>query len=219
MKNKLAVFLISIFVLTVVSCADKKMGTNVNSQSGTTVNVGGAETPTDAYKMLYEAVKAKQTAAIKKMMSQKTIGFAEGVAGQQKKPVEAVYENGFTATTFASALPQMRDERVKDNMGALEVWNEKDKKWEDLPFIREDDGWKLAIGDIFAGSYVKPAKGQSQIEDEASNVNKMIPLDPNINSAPPSNAIAPNLPKKPLDRSLQDTRPLPPNPQPQNSKP
>lgn len=219
MKNKLAVFLISIFVLTVVSCADKKMGTNVSNTSGTTVNVGGAQTPTDAYIMLYTAVKSKQTDSIKKMMSQKTIGFAEGVAGQQKKPVEAVYENGFTATTFAAAMPQMRDERVKDNMGALEVWNEKDKKWEDLPFIREDDGWKLAIGDIFAGSYQKPAKGQSQIEDEASNVNKMIPLDPNINAAPPSNAIAPNLPKKPLDRSLQDAKPMPENPQPQNSKP
>jgi hypothetical protein len=217
MKNKLAVFLISIFVLTVISCSENKTGSNVNSQSGTTVNVGGAETPTDAYKMLYEAVKAKQTAAIKKMMSQKTVGFAEGVAGQQKKPIEAVYENGFTATTFAAALPQIRDERVKDNMGAIEVWNEKDKKWEDLPFIREDDGWKLAIGDIFAGSYVKPAKGQSQIEDEASNVNKMIPFGNNANTAQPSNAMAPPPIKKPLQRPMPEAPPQ--NSQPQNSKP
>lgn len=216
MKNKLAVFLISIFVLTVVSCTNTTTGTNVNTQSGTLVNVGGAETPTDAYKMLYEAVKSKQTAAIKKMMSQKTIGFAEGVAAQKKEPVEKVFENGFTATTFAAALPQIRDERVKDNMGAIEVWNEKDKRWEDLPFIREDDGWKLAIGDIFAGSYQKPAKGQSQIEDEAANVNKMIPFDGNMNAPMPSNAIAPPPVKKPLQRSLQDA---PPQNAPQNTKP
>lgn len=215
MKNKLAVFLISIFVLTAISCSEAKSGSNTTSQVSTnSVTGGGAETPTDAYKMLYEAVKAKQTDAIKKMMSQKTVGFAEGVAAQQKKEVAAVYENGFTATTFAATLPQMRDERVKDNMGALEVWNEKDKKWEDLPFIREDNGWKLAIGDIFAGSYQKPAKGQAQIEDEASNVNKMIPFGNNANTAPPSNAMAPPPVKKPLQRSLQDTKPLP-----ENSKP
>ena len=132
--NKILTVTISlIFVLSIASC-NKQQAKDANSGSapGDPVNVGNAQTPTDAYIMLYTAVKAKQTDAIKKMMSQKTIGFAEGVAGQQKKPVAAVYENGFTATTFAPAMPQMRDERVKENMGALEVWNEKDKKWEDL---------------------------------------------------------------------------------------
>ena len=152
-------------------------------------------------------------------MSQKTVGFAEGVAGQQKKSVEAVYENGFTATTFSPTMPKMRDERVKDNMGALEVWNEKDKKWEDLPFIKEEDGWKLAIGDIFAGSYQKPAKGQAQIEDEASNTNKMIPYsNANVNGANPAGKMNPNVPlQKPLSKVPQSL--MPPNPAPQNPKP
>lgn len=184
--------LILTFALLAVSCKDQNARQDNTAQTVDVANVGNAQTPTDAYIMLYTAVKSKQTDAIKKMMSEKTKGFAEGVAGQQKKPVSAVYENGFTATTFAPAMPQMRDERVKDNMGALEVWNEKDKKWEDLPFIKEDDGWKLAIGDIFAGTYEKPAKGQAQIEAEASNVNKMIPygngnidfnkMNPTVNS-------------------------------------
>lgn len=214
MKKILTIAIFSIFALTIISC-DKQQAKNSAAQNQTSspVEVGGAQTPTDAYTMLYKAVKSKQTAAIKKMMSQKTVGFAEGVAGQQKKPVETVFENGFTATTFAATIPQMRDERIKDNMGALEVWNEKDKKWEDLPFIKEDDGWKLAIGDIFAGSYQKPAKGQSQIEDEASNVNKMIPYDGNMNTAPPSNATAPPPIQKPLQKRLPQQAP------PQNSQP
>lgn len=213
MKNKLAVFLLSIFILTAFSCKGKEGGGNVNSQktTTTTANVGGAQTPTEAYTMLYSAVKSKQTDAIKKMMTQKTLGFAEGVAAQQKKPIEAVYENGFTATTFAATMPQMRDERVKDNMGALEVWSEKDKKWEDLPFIKEDDGWKLAIGDIFAGTYQKPAKGQAEIEEQATN--KLVPYDGNTNTQYPSNAIAPPPVRKPLQK------PLPQAPPPQNAQP
>ena len=54
-------------------------------------------------------------------------------------------------------------------MGALEVWNSKDKVWEDLPFIREDGAWKLAVGDIFAGTYESPGKGRDQKEKEAAN--------------------------------------------------
>lgn len=133
------------------------------------VSVGGAQTPTEAYKMLFAAVKAKNTDAIKRMMSQKTLGFAEGVSAQQNTSLPKFYENGLTATTFAATLPKTRDERVKGDMGALEVWNEKDNRWEDLPFVKEADGWKLAIGDIFAGTHQSPGKGQAQIESEASN--------------------------------------------------
>jgi hypothetical protein len=143
--------------------------------------IGNAQNPTEAYKMLYAAVKTKDTDKIKMMFSKDTQGFAEFVAGQQKKDIKDVYANGFTATTFADKLPQIRDERVKDNMGAVEVYNEKDKKWEDLPFIKEDDGWKLAVGDTFKGTYQKPDKPQSEKEQEAANI-------ANANMAPPNMA-------------------------------
>ena len=191
MNKKIIVTLSFILALTLfaVSCKNQQASNGTQTQPGDPVNVGNAQTPTDAYIMLYTAVKAKQTDAIKKMMSQKTVGFAEGVAGQQKKPVEKVYENGFTATTYAQTLPKMRDERVKDDMGAVEVWNEKDNKWEDLPFVKEEDGWKLAVGDLFAGTFKSPGKGQAAIENETSNKAQMIPYGNgnfNINGAIPS---------------------------------
>lgn len=151
------------------------------------VSVGNAQTPTDAYRMLYAAVKAKNTDAVKRMMSQKTLSFAQSVSAQQNSDLQKVFENGFTATTFAPNLPQMRDERIRNDMGALEVWSEKDKKWEDLPFVKEADGWKLAIGDIFAGSYNSPGKGQAQIESEATNSNNAVPYGANSNGAATTN--------------------------------
>lgn len=164
----------------------------VQAQPDQTVDPNGASSPTEAYIRLYEAVKSKQTDQIKSVMSQKTLSFAEGVAAQQNSTLEKVLENGFTASTFAPALPQTRDERIKEDMGALEVWNEKDKKWEDLPFVKENGGWRLAIGDIFAGTYKSPAKGQAQLEAEASNSNKMVPYDQNGVGAP-----VPRQPSKP----------------------
>lgn len=190
---------------------------------------GGAshDTPTGAYKGLYAAVKGKNPEEIKKWLSKGTLGFAEMASKQQNSSVDKVVENGFTATTFAAELPDIRDERVSDNMGAIEVWNAKDKRWEDLPFIREEDGWKLAIGEIFAGKFVSPGQGMAAKQAEEANkmtngyieapaapnsnlnlnmkrqgmpqkpVNGMMPPMPGANSNTNSNTAKPVEPKKP----------------------
>ena len=87
-------------------------------------------------------------------------------------------------------------------MGAIEVYNAKDRVWEDLPFIREDGVWKLAIGDMFAGSYQTPGKSESQKEQEAANAlgNNMIPLDENANVN--MNAIKPIIPKRAVNADV-----------------
>ena len=127
------------------------------------------DTPTAAYRRLFDAVKSKNTETIKSAMSGTTIQFAEGVSARQNTPIEKVFENGFTATTFSPTQPDVRDERVNCNMGAVEVWNAKDQIWEDLPFVLEDGKWKLAIGDMFKGSFKSPGKGLAMKEAEAAN--------------------------------------------------
>ncbi len=143
-----------------------------------------ADTPTEGYKRLYAAVKAKDVEAIKKSMTSTSLKFAESVAARQNNPVEKVLENGFTATTFADTLPEIRDERSNENMGAVEVFNSKDNRWEDLPFVKEDGQWKLAIGDLFAGTFKSPGPGRDQKEKEAANAmsNNMIEMKTDTNS-------------------------------------
>lgn len=137
----------------------------------TDVPVGGAQSPTEAYRMLFAAVKSQDPSKIKLMLTQGSMGLAQMAAGQQKKSVEEVIKNGFTETTFADDYPQIRDERIKDNMGAVEVWNAGRKQWEDLPFMLEDGSWKLAIGDAFAGKFKSPGKGMAVVEQENANAN------------------------------------------------
>src|SRR5215813_7345221 len=71
------------------------------------------DSPTGAYKRLFAAVKSKNTEAIKAVCSKKTIDLANFAASKQNKPVDQVFANGFTATTFADSLPEIRDERIK----------------------------------------------------------------------------------------------------------
>jgi hypothetical protein len=129
----------------------------------------GSDSPTESYKRLYSAVKSKNTDAIKQEMSKTTQEFAGSVAQRQNSPVEKVLENGFTATTFSESLPEIRDERVDGNNGAVEVWNSKESKWEDLPYVKEDTGWKLAVGELFKGSWKSPGTGRAAKEMEAAN--------------------------------------------------
>jgi hypothetical protein len=163
----------------------------------TDVPVGNAQTPSEAYRMLFAAVKSQDSAKIKSMLSKSSIGLGEMASGQQKKPFEEVIKNGFSETTFVDSYPQMRDERVKGEFGAVEVWNETRKQWDDIQFILEDGSWKLAIGDVFRGTWKSPGKGQALIEQEnanANNPNSMIQKMPTGNTA---NVAAPRqLPKR-----------------------
>jgi hypothetical protein len=130
----------------------------------------GSHSPTEAYKQLYAAVKSKDIEAVKKHLTKKTIEFGAMAAARNNTQPEKIYENGFTSTTFSSELPTIRDERIKENMGAIEVWNSEKNIWEDLPFINEDGAWKLAIGELFSGSFTSPGKGRDEREKEAANV-------------------------------------------------
>lgn len=167
-------------IATVFACS--KTATNSGNMSNTAttggkpptmtdVPVGNAQTPGEAFKMLFAAVKSQDPSKIKLMMSKGSIGLGEMASSQQKKPLEEVLKNGFTETTFVDNYPQMRDQRIKGNFGAIEVWNEQRKKWDDIPFILEDGSWKAAFGDAFGGKWESPGKGQAIIEQENANAN------------------------------------------------
>ncbi len=169
------------FVLAFLSFACQKQAAEKNATLPTeTVKTGS---PTEAYKMLYAAVKAKDKDKIKQLVSKSSIGLAEFSAAQQKKQVDDILENGFTGTTFSPTFPEIRDERIKDKFGALEVYNSQENRWEDLPFVYEDGSWKLAVGDILQDTYKSPGDGEAELERKASGNNNMMMTAPNSNSA------------------------------------
>jgi len=139
---------------------------------------GGPKTPTEAYQKLFAAVKSKDKTGIRALMSKDSMGLAQMQAGQAKKDVDEVLKNAFTSTVFADKLPPIRDERVKGRFGAIEVYDYSKSDWQDLPFVIEDGAWKLAVGNLFAGTYERPGKGRATIERENANAagkTKMVP--------------------------------------------
>src|SRR5688572_7730690 len=158
------------------------VGFACNNETDDTQTSYPNDSPTEAYKRLYAAVKSKDTEAIKKQLTKNSIELGAMSSQKYGKSIESAYENGLTATTFAATLPTIRDERIQDDMGAVEVWNSKDSIWEDLPFIFQNGAWKLAVGDLFAGNYKSPGKGMDYKAKEAANA--MAPPSPvtNVNA-------------------------------------
>ena len=193
LRNQFIRLFLLVFTLVVTAfLINACKGGNANSNSPS----GGGGSPTEAYKNLFAAVKSKNVGDIKKQMSKASLQFAEMAAGQQSKTVDQVLENGFLASTQSPSLPPIRDERISGNMGAIEVWDSKNSRWEDDPFILEDGAWKLAVGNMFQGSWTSPGKGQSLRDMEAANAagNNMIRAAPNSNVN--FNAIKPIRPKE-----------------------
>lgn len=176
-------------LLALMFACQPEAGTNTVTSTNTATgpcNVSPTGSPTEAYKQLYAAVKTKETDKIKAVMTKKTHDFALMVAARQNATPEKVFENGFTATTFAETLPEIRDERVNCEFGAVEVWNAKDKRWEDLPFVFEEGSWKFAVGEMFAGTFKSPGPGRDFKEKEAANLangNNMINAMPSNGNA------------------------------------
>lgn len=133
---------------------------------------GGAQSPSDAYRVLWEGVQAKDSEKIKSVLSDSTLKFAGDRSKQTGETVEQVIRNGFSAPAMSETMPEIRDEQISGNNASIEVLNNKTRGWEMMPFVLEKGGWKLAVGDAFANSWKQPGRTQTQREIENSNTMK-----------------------------------------------
>src|SRR5262245_17339073 len=98
--------------------------------------------PAEAYTFLFLAVRRGDTDAVKQVSSQATRVLAQFMASSYKKSCAESYKNGFTETSMQDKMPQIRDLRMEGDSAGIEV-QRADGKWEDIPFIKEGNGWKL----------------------------------------------------------------------------
>ena len=178
--------------------------------------VGKAATPTEAYKQLWESVQANDIDKVKQVVSKATMDFAKGVAAQRKITVEEVLKNGMTRSTINEKLPALRDERVKGKFGAVEAFSKKDNKWEDVRFVMEDGGWKLAVGELWKGTYKSPGKSRTIRERENANAAGGGPKRmANVNTNVKPKIITPDVNK--MKRMSPSGKPIPQPPKPAQS--
>jgi hypothetical protein len=140
--------------------------------------------PVEAYTFLFDAVKKGDTDAVKQISSKATRELAQFTANSYKKSCAESYKNGFTETAMQEKMPETRDLRISDdgNTASMEVKTAKGT-WDDVPFVKEGNGWKLALGDLFFGKIKKVGTPQSVREQENANARGLgnVPINPMAN--------------------------------------
>jgi uncharacterized membrane protein YgcG len=102
--------------------------------------------PTATAKAFAEAVKNKDVQGIKNAMSKGSLAMMENFAKMQNKSLdEALKEPNSSPppTSFES-----RNEKITGDTATLEIKDEKGK-WDEIPFVKEDGQWKIALDKAF----------------------------------------------------------------------
>jgi flagellar basal body-associated protein FliL len=97
--------------------------------------------PTAAYNTAYNAVKNKDAAAFKRVMTKQDQQNMEDSAKLYGKSSEEMLKDLMDAIPLPGSN-QSRDEKIDGDTATLEVINE-DGEWETVEFIKEDGEWKM----------------------------------------------------------------------------
>ena len=115
------------------------------SPLGTPTSTAIASSPTEAFRLYYEAIRRGDGPAFRSLLSRSAMSKIEEGARRSNKSVDDFVNDVVRAIGEAAppTLPESRNEQVNGDRGTLEVHNDKRDNWETLHFVNEG-GWKLA---------------------------------------------------------------------------
>jgi PBP1b-binding outer membrane lipoprotein LpoB len=104
---------------------------------------GKIETPTETVRAMHEAAQKKDVEEIKKRLSKGTLKLFDETAVKEKTTVDELLKKEGGAPM--QILPEMREEKIEGETATVEVKNQLTGGYENLPFVKEDGRWKLAL--------------------------------------------------------------------------
>jgi hypothetical protein len=101
----------------------------------------GGSSPTATYKAAYDAMKNKDTAGFKKLMTKKDLQDMEDTAKKANKSLDDMLKDLMTTIPLPKSA-ESKDEKINGDNATLQVKNDKDQ-WETINFVKEDGDWKM----------------------------------------------------------------------------
>lgn len=98
-------------------------------------------TPLETFKTYIKAIKQKDTAAMKVLLSAATMKMHAQQARAQSTTVDEIVARE-TLISEGQKTVEFRDEKIEGDKATLEVKNSYGT-WETVPFVREEGDWKI----------------------------------------------------------------------------
>ncbi|HWT01707.1 MAG TPA: hypothetical protein VN256_15780 [Pyrinomonadaceae bacterium] len=121
-----ALLLAALLAVAPASCGGKKAGT-----------------PTEVFKSFYEAARAADVAALKKLMSKESLAYAEGQAKSRNQSLDDYLAS--QSRSFPPGVPEVGEEKIEGDKATLRFKHEKARNWSTASFVKEDGEWKINL--------------------------------------------------------------------------
>ena len=137
---------------TITSNTTTNTNTGTTTPLGTPTSTASAATPTEAFRLYYEAIKRGDAPAVKALFSRATLEMLEAQAKATGKSIDDVFGEGFQEARkeLPDAVPETRNEKINGDRATLEINDTKKGNWETLNFVKEG-GWKIGFADVDRG--------------------------------------------------------------------
>jgi hypothetical protein len=104
---------------------------------------GAGSSPTATWKAAYAAVKNKDVAGFKKVLSKKSVESLDEAAKRSNKSSDDFIKDILNDAKLAKS-DESKDEKINGDTATLQVKTEKDD-WETVNLVKEDGEWKMKL--------------------------------------------------------------------------
>lgn len=101
-------------------------------------------TPSETGESFFNAVKAKDAAAFKQLMSKDSLEILNAAAQGKKMTLDDLLNKQFFPNTPMPDKWEQRNEKITGDKATTEVKNEKGE-WTPMPFVKESGVWKVSL--------------------------------------------------------------------------
>lgn len=105
---------------------------------------GAGSSPTATLEAFNQAMRKKDSAAIKKTLSKRSLEIIGLEAKLAEQSLDEAIQEGLAKVPPDFKTPEMRNEKIKGNTATVEVKDEEKHLWFPVSFVKEDEQWKIA---------------------------------------------------------------------------
>jgi len=101
-------------------------------------------TPTEAGESFYNAVKAKDKAAFRQLMSKDSMEILNAAAQEKKMTMDDLLDKEFFINAAMPAKLEQRGEKITGDKATTEMKDDKGE-WSPMTFVKEGGAWKVSL--------------------------------------------------------------------------
>ncbi len=128
-------------------------------------------TPLETFKTYVKAIKAKDTATMKVLLSKATLAMHEKEAKSQNVSIDEIVKRE-TLFSETQKSVEFKDEKIEGDKATLKVKNSYGS-WETVPFVREDGSWKIDKAGYAEQMLKEIEQRQNQVFDTPQSVDPL----------------------------------------------